>query len=106
MQALIQKAKMISRFKKERFLRQMSEEEFRDRVIRPLLLRRGFQDGRDMCGPSEKGKDSVFLSKVRSLGSDLFIDIKKATRSSLDMERVPLAKCQNVGPGLQYCKRI
>jgi len=51
----------ISRFKKERFLRSLSEDEFRDRVVRPLFLRSGFTDGRDLCGPNEHGKDAIFI---------------------------------------------
>lgn len=55
------KPETISRFKKERFLLTLSEDEFRDQVVRPLFLRQGLKDGRDMCGPSEKGKDAVFV---------------------------------------------
>ena len=50
----------ISRFKKERFSKTLSEDEFRDRVVRPIMLRSGYSDGRDLCGPSEHGKDTVF----------------------------------------------
>src|SRR4029450_2409698 len=55
------KPEMISRFKKERFLLTLSEEDFRDQVVRPLFLRQGLKDGRDMCGPFEKGKDAIFI---------------------------------------------
>lgn len=34
---------MISRFKKERFLLSMSEDDFRDKVVRPLFLRQGLR---------------------------------------------------------------
>ena len=57
------KVENISRFKKDRFLKTLSEDEFRDRVVRPLLLRSGYKDGRDLCGPSEHGKDAIFLSE-------------------------------------------
>src|SRR6185436_7071254 len=60
---LHRQADAISRFKKERFLRSLSEDEFRDRVIRPLFYRLGLKDGRDTCGPTEEGKDAVFLSE-------------------------------------------
>ena len=56
-------AATISRFKKERFLRKLTEDEFRDRVIRPLFLLRGMTDGRDLCGPDEAGKDSIFVTE-------------------------------------------
>lgn len=52
----------ISRFKKYRFLLEMSEDRFRDEVVRPLFLRQGLTDGRDICGPFEKGKDAVFVT--------------------------------------------
>lgn len=55
----------ISRFKKERFLKSLSEDDFRDRVIRPLFLRTGYADGRDLCGPHEHGKDTIFVEKDR-----------------------------------------
>lgn len=56
---------MISRFRKERHLRSLSEDDFRDLVIRPLFLRLGYGDGRDTCGPSEAGKDALFIEKDR-----------------------------------------
>jgi hypothetical protein len=53
----------ISRFKKERFIKALSEDDFRDLVVRPLFLRSGYVDGRDLCGPGEHGKDAVFCEK-------------------------------------------
>lgn len=53
----------ISRFKKERFVKRLSEDEFRDLVVRPLFLRSGYVDGRDLCGPTEHGKDALFCEK-------------------------------------------
>jgi len=51
----------ISRFRKERFLRSMTEDQFRDQVVRPLFLRKGLKDGRDLCGIDEEGKDCIFI---------------------------------------------
>lgn len=59
----------ISRFRKERYLLSLSEDRFRDEVIRPLFLRQGLRDGRDCCGPNEKGKDAVFVN-VDKLGME------------------------------------
>ena len=56
---------LISRFRKERYLRQLSEDDFRDTIVRPLFLRLGFSDGRDLCGPNEAGKDAVFTEVDR-----------------------------------------
>ena len=58
------KPEIISRFKKERYLRSLSEDDFRDQVVRPLFLRLGFKSGRNLCGPSEKGKDTVFAHET------------------------------------------
>lgn len=59
---LIERAKAITRFKKDRYLMSLSEDDFRDKVVRPLFLRRGLSDGRDYCGPLEAGKDVIFIS--------------------------------------------
>jgi len=55
----------ISRFRKERFLQGYSEDDFRDLVVRPLMYRLGYGDGRDLCGPTEKGRDAVFSEQDR-----------------------------------------
>lgn len=64
---LTAQAKTISRLKKDRHLRGLSEDDFRDHVIRPLFLRQGLADGRDLCGPSEHGKDAIFVA-INPLG--------------------------------------
>lgn len=56
------KVENISRFKKDRFIKSLSEDDFRDRAVRPLMLRSGYKDGRDLCGPNEHGKDAIFLT--------------------------------------------
>lgn len=53
----------LSRFGKLRYLMNFSESEFRDLVVRPLFLVQGLQDGRDLCGPDEKGKDAIFIDE-------------------------------------------
>jgi hypothetical protein len=63
------KAQAVSRAKKERYLISLSEDKFRDEVLRPLLLRQGLQDGRELCGPTEEGKDTLFVA-VDQLGMD------------------------------------
>ena len=52
--------KKIPRAKKSKYLLNLKEAEFRDLVIRPLMLRQGMQDGRDLCGSDEEGKDAIF----------------------------------------------
>jgi len=75
----------ISRFKKERFLLAMSEDGFRDMVVRPLFLRQGLQDGRDVCGVTEKGKDVIFIS-VDELGTESLY-VAQTKKGSITMSR-------------------
>lgn len=58
------KPEVISRFKKETYLLKLSEDDFRDKVVRPLFLRLKLKDGRDFCGPTEKGKDVIFIQET------------------------------------------
>lgn len=51
----------LSLFEKQRHIKSLSEDSFRDTVLRPLFLRMGLKDGRDYCGPTEEGKDCIFL---------------------------------------------
>lgn len=72
------KVENISRFKKDRFLKSLTEDDFRDRAIRPLMLRSGYKDGRDLCGPGEHGKDTVFLAQDQlGLATVIAIQTKK-----------------------------
>lgn len=50
----------ISRFKKIKYLIGLTEDDFRDKLVRTLFLRQGLKDGRDVCGVDEKGKDAIF----------------------------------------------
>lgn len=67
------KPETVSLFKKRRFLLEMSESEFRDEVLRPLFLRQGLKDGRDLCGPSEEGKDALFVSTDQLGIEDVYV---------------------------------
>ncbi len=55
----------ISRNKKDKHLVEMSEDEFRDKVVRPVFLRLGFKGGDELCGPTEEGKDTIFFDQNR-----------------------------------------
>lgn len=79
----------ISRFKKERFLKLLSEDDFRDLVVRPFFLRSGFQDGRDLCGPSEHGKDALFLEKDK-LDIDIWVAVQ-TKRGNLNLASLATA---------------
>lgn len=65
----------ISRLQKDRFLRELSEDHFRDTVVRPLFLRLGFRDGRDLCGPTEAGKDTIFAERDK-LGIEAIVAVQ------------------------------
>lgn len=75
----------ISRFKKLVLLTKMTEDQFRDEVVRPLFLLQGLKDGRDFCGVHEKGKDAVFIS-VDQLGLNN-IYVVQTKRGSLNLTR-------------------
>ena len=79
---------LISRVKKINFLRAMSEDEFRDRVVRPAFQRAGFEDGSDYCGVDEDGKDCIF-SEINKLNQKIIYavqtkkgNINKASKTS------------------------
>lgn len=59
------RAKSIPRQRKLSYFSAMDESAFRDRIVRPLMLRLGFESGRDLCGPDEEGKDAIFLERTR-----------------------------------------
>lgn len=73
----------ISLKAKLEFLGRFSEDEFRDQVVRPLFLRLGFSDGRDLCGPAEEGKDALF-TKVNPL-TDFDIWVIQTKKGKLDL---------------------
>src|ERR1700677_343161 len=54
--------------KKHNYLESLSEDEFRDKVVRPLFLRMGFKDGRELCGHQEEGKDTI-LTRPSLIGT-------------------------------------
>ncbi len=84
-QTLTLKAKAISRVKKERFLLAMPEDRFRDEVVRPLFLRMGLKDGRELCGPTEEGKDTLFVAVDQLAVQNVYVVQTK--RGSLNLAR-------------------
>ncbi|PPU10084.1 NACHT domain-containing protein [Xanthomonas arboricola] len=53
----------ISQEEKEKFIASLSEDDFRDSVVRRLFKALGYTDGRDTCGPEEYGKDAIFVEQ-------------------------------------------
>lgn len=60
----LNQSQLIPAKKKREYLESLHEDEFRDRVVRPLFVRQGYGDGRDLCGPDEEGKDALFTYDV------------------------------------------
>lgn len=89
----------ISRFKKDRFLKSLSEDDFRDMVVRPLFLRSGYKDGRDLCGPSEHGKDTLFV-ETDKLGLDVWVAVQ-TKRGNLNLASSASA---NIVVAVTQCK--
>jgi hypothetical protein len=55
--------KTIPLARKQELLKQLSEDQFRDVLVRPLFLRKGFKHGAELCGPAEAGKDCYFTQQ-------------------------------------------
>ncbi|MDD5562010.1 MAG: NACHT domain-containing protein [Candidatus Omnitrophica bacterium] len=62
----------ISLVKKYRYLLQFSEDDFRDKVVRPLFLRLGFKRGDECCGIHEEGKDCFFVETNKLLDRTIY----------------------------------
>lgn len=80
------KPSLIPLFKKQKFLGDMTEDEFRDRVVRPFYILQGLEHGKDLCGPDEDGKDCYFFGKDVIRGKILYAIQTK--RGDLKMSRV------------------
>src|SRR5262249_25564966 len=74
---------VIPQTRKQRFLLNMSEDKFRDVVVRPLFKKMKLRDGRDLCGPDEEGKDAAFLAKNQLGKWDLWVVQTKRGRLNM-----------------------
>ncbi len=77
---------LIASFRKQKFLEEMTEDEFRDRVVRPFYILQGLEHGKDLCGPDEDGKDCYFFAKDVIRGKILYAIQTK--RGDLKMSRI------------------
>lgn len=72
--------KNFTQEEKEKYLSALSEDDFREKVVRRLFKRIGFLDGRDLCGPDEQGKDAVFFEEDKFGGRSLIcVQTKKGS---------------------------
>lgn len=60
---------------KAKALAALDEARFRDEIVRPLFLKKGFRHGEEMCGNDEEGKDCYFTT-VDPLGIDMVYAIQ------------------------------
>jgi hypothetical protein len=65
--------KLVPLFKKQEFLSTFSEDDFRDKVIRPLYLLKGLKHGKDICGNDEDGKDCYLWGEDAVRGQILYV---------------------------------
>ena len=63
---------------KRNALSDLSEDDFRDKVVRPLFLRKGFIHGAELCGPDEAGKDCYFRMPA-PFGGDHIVVVQTKT---------------------------
>lgn len=72
---------------KRKFVAALNEDDFRDRLVRPLFLRKGFVHGAELCGPTEAGKDCFFRAPA-PFGGD-YIAVLQTKTGNLNMGREP-----------------
>ena len=70
---------------KRKFVAALSEDGFRDKLVRPLFLRKGFVHGAELCGPTEAGKDCFFRAPA-PFGGD-YIAVLQTKIGNLNMGR-------------------
>jgi len=54
---------IIPDHQKKSYLKEMSEDDFRDKVVRPLFIMKGMRRGKDVCGVDEDGKDCYLYTE-------------------------------------------
>ena len=72
---------------KRKFVAALSEDVFRDTLVRPLFLRKSFVHGAELCGPTEAGKDCFFRVPA-PFGGDYVVVLQTKT-GNLNMGREP-----------------
>lgn len=75
----------LSLFEKKKHLQQLSEDEFRDRVVSPIFERRGMKCLRDTCGSTEEGKDRIF--KFNDPLGKLMVYVVQTKKGNLNMSK-------------------
>jgi energy-coupling factor transporter ATP-binding protein EcfA2 len=80
-------AQTIPVLTKRKFVAALSEDDFRDTLVRPLFLRKGFVHGAELCGPTEAGKDCFFRAPAPFSGD--YIAVVQTKIGNLNMGREP-----------------
>ncbi|MBI5708143.1 MAG: NACHT domain-containing protein [Armatimonadetes bacterium] len=67
-------------------LASLSEDEFRDRVVRELFLAQGFRCYRDVCGVDEEGKDCILFKDVEFGKRHVYVVQTKTTKLNMSQK--------------------
>jgi hypothetical protein len=87
-------AEVTSHFQKVKYLLDLSEDDFRDKAVRPLFRRLGYDDGCDTCGPSEEGKD-CWVTRADAIAG-VEITAIQTKRGKLTMSSVPTDNIRSI----------
>lgn len=86
--------KIIPLFKKQEYLKTLTEDDFGDKIVRPLYLQLGLKHGKDICGPDEDGKDCYMWGEDVIRGRVLYLvqtkrgDLKMSSKASDNVTNV------------------
>ena len=85
--SVVPAAMLIPQSRKQTFLESLTEDDSRDKVIRPLFYFKGYSGGRDTCGVNEQGKDCYFFKQDDFNAQVLYVVQTK--RGDLNLSRKP-----------------
>ena len=88
-----------SGLRKRKFVAKMSEDDFRDLLVRPLFLRKNFVHGAELCGPTEAGKDCFFRTPA-PFGGD-YVAVLQTKTGNMNMGREPAKNVQEAATQLR-----
>ena len=97
-------ARKLPDSKKKENLLSLSEDTFRDQVIRPLYRRQGVRHLRDTCGADEQGKDCLFVGDD-PLGAPMVIAVQTKKGSVTMAGTAPSQNLANIETQLRMSSR-
>jgi GTPase SAR1 family protein len=87
-------AARLSQRDKQQYLLGLTEDQFRDKVVRPIFRYMGYSDGRDTCGPDEMGRDAIFTQSSELSGVEITVvqtkrgNITKTSKASDNLDNI------------------